>query len=566
MAFVCLSDKVSEKSFTSVENKFITKYMPILDPVAVKVYIFALYLCKGGAINFTISDLGKALNISEEQAVNYFEYLEEYELVKITSVSPFEVELLDCDNVSGTPKNIKPEKYADFTRSAQALLKGRMISTNEFREYFYLLEEYSFEQNALLMIISYCVNLKGDNIRYQYIKKVAKSFADEGAVTAEKVNDKLSSYTSSTPALIKIYSAVGISRQPDIEDDKLYKKWNTELGFDDEAIIAAARYFKAKSAEKIDSALTELYKNRKFDVKEIEDYCKNKNSIYNTTIEIARSLGVYMKNSAPYIETYSNVWCNYGYSLDSLKLIAVHCFRNGRNSFEEMNDFILKLLKDGTVDDAAVKSKIDTLQADDGLISEILSACGLSRKIIDWDRENLARWRDWGFKSDMLLKAASLSSGKNNPLAYMNGILSAWKASGIFSDDKIPESGKTERGKIWDKAAIESHYSELRHSAEERAERSLNSALADNEYAEIHQKLNSLAIKLAFAEIKDENSAKEISAQIAELEKRGDERLAALGIDKNSFAPHYGCKICGDTGYDKNGKPCVCLKKLTGNL
>lgn len=565
MAFICLSDKVSDKSFTSVENKFITKYMPVLDPVAVKVYLYALYLCKSSAVNFTVGDLGKALDISEEQAINYFEYLEEYELIKITSFSPFEAVILDCENVSGTPKKIKPEKYADFTRSAQALLKGRMISTNEFREYFYLLEEYSFEQNALLMIISYCVNLKGDNIRFQYIKKVAKSFADEGAITAEKVNDKLSSYTSSTPALIRIYSAAGISRQPDIDDDKLYKKWNVEFGFDDEAIIAAAKYFKAKTADKLDTALSELYKNRKFDIKEIEDYCKNKNSVYNATIEIARALGVYMKNAAPYIETYSNVWCNYGYSLDALKMIAVHCFRNGKNSFEDMNNFISELLKDGTVDDAEVRNKLETYQADDALISKIISECGLHRKIIDWDRENLARWRNWGFNNEMLLKASSLSSGKNNPLAYMNGILSAWKAGGIFSKDKIPEYNPN-RGKIWDKAAIESHYSELRHAAEERAEHALNSALADKEYAEIHKQLNSLAIKLAFAEIKDEAAAKEISEQISKLEKQGDERLVALGIDKNSFAPHYSCKICGDTGYDKNGKPCICLKRLTGTL
>ena len=54
-----------------------------------------------------------------------------------------------------------------------------------------------------------------------------------------------------------------------------------KLGFDDDAIIATAKCFKVKSTEKIDVHLTELYKNKKFDVKEISDYCKNKNIIYN---------------------------------------------------------------------------------------------------------------------------------------------------------------------------------------------------------------------------------------------------------------------------------------------
>ena len=313
MALISVSDGFAKKSFTSVENKFITKYMPVLDPVAVKVYLFALYILNNGLTSYSLEDLATRLSITSDEAKNYFEYLEEFELVSIVSHSPFEVKILEAENDYGTPKKYKPEKYADFTKNVQNIIKGRMISTNEFREYFALMEDYGFEQNALIMIINYCVNLKGDNIRVQYIKKVAKSFAEEGVTTVKKVDDKLSAYTSSTPALIKIFSAAGINRQPDFEDDKFYKKWTSELGFEDNAIIAASRHFKAKTPEKLDSALTELYKNKKFDIKEIEDYCKNKNSVNLATADIARTLGVYMQNSAPYVENYVNVWYDYGY-------------------------------------------------------------------------------------------------------------------------------------------------------------------------------------------------------------------------------------------------------------
>ena len=34
MPFISVSDEVSNKSFTSIENKFITKYMPVLEPMA----------------------------------------------------------------------------------------------------------------------------------------------------------------------------------------------------------------------------------------------------------------------------------------------------------------------------------------------------------------------------------------------------------------------------------------------------------------------------------------------------------------------------------------------------
>ena len=44
MAFISASEGLIRKSTTTVENKFITKYLPVLNPVAVKVYIYALYL------------------------------------------------------------------------------------------------------------------------------------------------------------------------------------------------------------------------------------------------------------------------------------------------------------------------------------------------------------------------------------------------------------------------------------------------------------------------------------------------------------------------------------------
>lgn len=568
MALVSVSDDLAKKSFTSVENKFITKYLPVLEPIAVKVYLFSLYVYQNALSSYTLEDLAKHLSITEDEAKNYFEYLEEFELVSVLSLSPFEVKILDADNVYGTPKKFKPEKYADFTKTVQNIIKGRMISPNEFREYFLLLEEYGFEQDALIMIITYCANLKGDNIRFQYIKKVAKSFADDGVTTAKKVDEKLSAYTSSTPALIKIFASAGINRQPDFEDDKLYKKWTAELGFEDDAIAAASKQFKAKTAEKLDAALTELYKNKKFDIKEICDYCKNKNSVFNATLDIARALGVYMQNTAPYVENYVNVWYDYGYSFECMKTVAMYCFKHNMKSFEDMHEFINKLYNDGIVTDTGVNEYIGKLNAQDGFIKNILNLCGLTRKVIAWDRESLKRWKSWDFSDEMILEAAKLSAGKSNPTAYMNGILSTWKSEGTFTPDKIqslPVKAATTDTTI-SRAEIERHYHNLRHAAEDAAEKALNRALSDDIYGKIYRDLNELSIQLAFAELRNPNAADELTKRIGGLEIQGDKRLKELGIDKTNFTPRYSCKICNDTGYDQNGKPCTCMKKFIASL
>ena len=317
MAFISQADELIKSGTTEIENKFITKYLPVLDAQAVKVYLFALYVCRGG-LGYTAQDFAQKLGMTEQEIIGLFEYLEEFELAAVTSRSPFEVKLLGARNEYGSPKKLKPEKYASFTRAVQDVITGRMISTNEFMDYFYLMDEYSIEQNAMLMIINYCVNLKGNDIRAAYIKKVVKSFAEEGATTAGKVEEKLSSYTSSTPSLVKIFSAVPISRKPDVDDNALYEKWTGELGFTDEAIICAAKYFKAKSTERIDAAMEELYKNRKFDVKEIEDYCRERNSLYAAARDVAKALGVYMQDASPYVENYVGAWRDMGFDGETL--------------------------------------------------------------------------------------------------------------------------------------------------------------------------------------------------------------------------------------------------------
>lgn len=567
MPFISISDDLKKKSFTSIENKFITKYMPMLEPMAVKVYLFALYLAQNGNISYNLCDLAKSIDISEEEAQNYFEYLEEFELVSVASLAPFEIKILDADNYYSTPKKFKPEKYSDFTKSIQNILKGRMISTNEFREYFYLLEEYGFEQDALIMIINYCVNLKGDNIRLAYIKRVAKSFFDDGITTAAQVNDKLSAYNSSTPILIKLFAAAGIKKQPDVDDDKLYSKWTKEFGFLDEAIVFAAKLFKCKTSDGLNSVLEELFKNKKFDSKEIADYHKNKNSLFNLAKQIGKDLGIYIQNAVTYVENYISPWTNMGYSFDGLNKIANYLFRQGKNSFEDMNDYVISLFDDGIVTDKNIDEYFAEKLVEDNLIKSVLTQLGLNRKIIANDRECLKRWKNWNFGDDMLLEAAKFSAGKSNPIAYMNGVLSSWKNDSIFTPDKISRTNaeSTEKASpAYSKIAVERHFYDLRNRAELVAEENLKKATSDSVYGEIHKKLNDLNIQLAFC--RDDEKAKKIETEIDKLNKSADSRLALLGMTKNDFEPQYSCKHCNDTGYTPDGKPCNCMRDFIKSL
>ena len=439
MAFISVAEELVKRSSTSVENKFITKYLAELDPVAVKVYLYALYLVQNGKTEYTMEDFSAGLCLDEEKVRDCFEYLDEMELIAITSKFPFEIKILDCENYYGKPKKLHPEKYEGLYEEIQKIIAGRMVSQNEFREYLILLEDYNFDRNALVMLITYCVNLKGDKINGAYIKKVAKNFYADGDTSAARVEERLSSYTANTAILLKIFNACSIKRQPEVDDGEALSRW-LGYGYTEDAIICAAKGFKTKTIEKLDSVIEELNKNSKFDVKEIDDYRKEKSSLFDTAFAVAKSLSVYMPDAAPYVENYVGVWCGYGFSCEALKKIANYCFLSGRNSFDMMNDFVGNLYREAFIDDDSVTRLLEQLADDDKFIKSLHAACGLTRKIIPYDRQALSRWRDWGFNEAMMLKAAELSAGKNNPMAAVNYLLSTWKNGGIYTVEQIQDN------------------------------------------------------------------------------------------------------------------------------
>lgn len=439
MAFISVAEELTKRTTTAVENKFIIKYLAELEPMAVKAYLYALYLVQNGQTACTLGDLAVKLNISEDDAKGYFEYLSEFELVAITSYSPFEIKILDCDNSSGRPKRLNPEKYAGLYEELQDILSGRMISQSEFREYLILLEDYGFERNALIMIITYCVNLKGNDIGAAYIKKVAKSFSEDGATSARQVEEKLAFFTASKVALKRLYEECGSTKTvASGEDSAYYSKW-VKSGYDLDRIICVIKCFKAKKFSVIDGIIEELSKNNIFEEQDILAYSEEKRELQQITKTVGKSLGVYISDAAPYIGHYVSKWKEYGYSQSSLKVIADYCFTCGKNNFGSMDNFVTKLFEEAIIDNDSVLNAISNLTDDDAFLKNVLSACGIESNVKASDRQALIRWRSWGFGDEMILKAAELSYGKGNPLTHMNNLFSYWKASGIFSIDKITD-------------------------------------------------------------------------------------------------------------------------------
>ncbi len=568
MGFCSYSREFSLSSYTNIENQFINKYMALADGDAVKAYIFGLYLCQNVQEEYTLSEAAKTLNMSEEKLVDSFRFWEDFDLLEIVSLTPFSVRYFPADYSKGRPKRIRTEKYSDFNKAVQSMMPKRMITPSEFEKYFAFMEQYSVKPEALILIVKYCVDLKGENISQNYILQVAKNFAAEGVTTVEQVEEKLSDYVLRSGDIAKVLRALGSSKKPEPEDYRLLKKWTDDMGFEADVVIFTASLFKKSSLAKLDEILGELYANKKFGKNEIKDYLARKSEIRALTLQIARELGVYCQIADPYIDNFVSGWLAAGYEDASLANLAKYCFKRDKKSFEKMDELIKKLLSLGVVSADSIAAYMEDEALEREFAARILKAAGIPRRVTNWDRDCLKSWRSWGFSDEMILKAAEMAAGKNSPVPYITSVLSSWKAKNIFSPDQLEKQPAADRYKRQAEESkeeslrkkVQTYYFNLREQAQDRADHYLRLARRDADFKANEDAIRAAEIRLAKAEALGGETEKEELA-LSDLRRARAALLKKLALSEDMLVPQYKCKKCGDTGFDKNGNVCECYKK-----
>ena len=553
------SKEFSQNAYTGVENSFIREYLKEAPGDAVKVYLYGLYICANPSACESLHDFAEALNLSMERVADCFNYWEEFGLCSVIEKEPFTVKYLPQSGAYAKPRKFKAEKYTDFSKGLQALLPERMISTNEYSEYFTVMETYSITPEAMLMIAKYCADRKGADISYKYVSKVAKDFGNRGITTVEKVEKELSSYIFRTGEITKILKALSIRRAPDIDDQNLFNKWTKELSFEPENIVFAAKTLKKSSMDKLDRLLLDLYSAKRFSKEEIAEFLSNKQAVYDLAVKFNRALSVYVDVLDTEIEEYINKWLSYGYSEETLLLIANRLFREGKNSLASADELIERLRGRGIIDLSSVSDCFEEEKKTEEFLNKMLLACGANRRPNAWDKENLLVWKSWNFSEDMILEAARLAAGKTSPLPYINGILSNWKNKGVFSLEGAKES--TENFGTLTQEDYNREYARRRTLAVSRAQKNLEKAMDLDGFSKIYERIFGIEKDLAFAEIAgDENAMEKLKREKTDLYAKINALLNEIGLNFSDLSPKYACEKCNDTGYVGTHR-CDCFNK-----
>lgn len=479
MAFCKFSSQAVINGKTEVDNIFINDYLPYASENAVKVYLYGLYKCSNAsAYDNTLESFSKVLKISEEDILEIFKFWEEQGLVQILNVVPVEIRYIPVKNVLNGVKKFKEDKYKDFNLKVQEIISGRMINPVEFSEYYSLIESLHIEPEALLMIIKYCANLKGENVGYKYILTVAKNWAYENVHTVSEVEERLISYEAYSDEMKQLLKAMGIKRFAYVEEKDLLLKWKTKFEFTFETILFVAKMqkksIKSLNFEKLDEILTKYFENHLQSEVEIENFENRKQEFFDLAKDVVKTLGTYYSDLSPVVDNYIREWKNFGFDDDAILVVANLCFKSSIKTLENMDVKIKKFYKLGLVSKEAIEEYLNGVVLEDDKIKEILEKLGINRNVNLWDRNNYKTWvKDWLMPEELIVYATSLAEGKAYAMEYMNKILAKWHENKIsnledakkikndFSSVEIKNSNKLKNQREYSKKDVENLFDSL---------------------------------------------------------------------------------------------------------
>ena len=285
------------------------------------------------------------------------------------------------------------------------------------------------------MIVKYCINLKGTNVRYPYVLTVAKDWAASGIKTVDDVENRIKEYETNSEDTRLIAKAIGKKSEVEPEDKELYIKWTKSWGFDIESILYAATFSKNRGGfPKLDKTLDNFYRLSLFTSGEMKEYKKNRDKLYELAKDVTSRLGLYYESLDYIIETYVSKWLNMGFDESALLEIADISMKSNIRSYEGMNNRVLSFFKNGRLTKKAVDDYVATLIETDKTIKSLIEILGSSRLVNNADRDYFNTWTNvWGFSVEAIRYVAGTVSKHSQSFAYLNNTLGRLKEKNCFS-------------------------------------------------------------------------------------------------------------------------------------
>lgn len=427
---------------TPLENLFILEYMLGAPGDYVKVYVYGLYQCYqarngGGSLENFASDLG----MEAEMVRRAFTFWQRKGVLRVSAEDPLQVEYCNLKGISLEGGDTGScEVYTQFNRQLSILLGGRQPRSHELMKAYEWLDVLGFSEEAVLCMVSHCVDTKGMRVSFNYIHKLALDWAAKGVRTLEEAMAAADQYRALHSGASQVLHHLGMYRAPSVDERGLYEKWTKSWGFDLPAIQAACKEVTKvgrPSLAYLDKILDSLHADGLLCAPAIQGFLEQRDQLSGEARKVVLALGGKGTSATAaqiaLVEKWQKDWAL------SLPLILSVAHTMEGSSMNALNAQLETWYLKGYSPKEIEASMQRRAQADAALAVH-LRTLGLPEGSITVNqRAAYARWtKEWGMEDAVVGAAAALAVSATHPWQYMSRTLSNWHAKGVCAVGQIP--------------------------------------------------------------------------------------------------------------------------------
>ena len=438
MGFVGLSGEYLRSGYTSVDNVFLTDYLPNADAVDVKIYLLGLAIASSGASDDenTLDKMSLLLRLDKERVTQGFRYWESKGLVRLTATAPFSVKYLSVKAPVRVGARRDPAKYADFNEEVQRIFPDRVVVPNEYEAYYSVIEESKMDLNAVLLVLQYCKD--AGKTSTPYVLAVVTNMANDGYRTVKQVSERINELESNSEDIRQIFSALGVKRSADLDDRQLFLTWTKKQGYRLDAILTAARSLKKRGGmDRLRDLMEELFRAGARTAEEVNSYLVSRDALKDLAINVTKSLGAFYGSTEPLIENYLQPWLNMGFDEEGISALAKFCFLRNVKSFDGLSVYVEACYKNGVISGNGIKAFIERETALDEDIKRIFAETDRMDIVTETHRKAYRAWTSWGYGYDAIAEVARSCADTAFPFRSMNRILADLRRENVFDVDGV---------------------------------------------------------------------------------------------------------------------------------
>ena len=233
---------------TVLPDLFILNYMPQLESVDIKIYLYILFLSKKG-LEVEKVDLAKKIGITEQELSFGLERLQAEELLTRTTHGYSLVDIRENEiNKTYIPKieprrtKLQTEKDRKRIAAASAINESffqGVMSLGWYTDISAMFENYSFSEEVMIALFHYCQERKALNKKY--VHAVAESWHNGGVKTFEQLEDFLENYDKVQKIKQKISKCLRLNRNLTKYEEQYVDTWIKDFHYDFDVIEEALK-------------------------------------------------------------------------------------------------------------------------------------------------------------------------------------------------------------------------------------------------------------------------------------------------------------------------------------